>query len=177
MMFDIQGNCFCESSGSGFGKAKVLYCYGEVRTMVMMMMMMVMMMMMMVMVMTFLLRWWWSEAGAIKMTIKLYEDGGLDIQTNTFIVVIKPRITIPLTKSPLFRWCFSATFPAPRTRRRRRAPCSWRPSTSRSSRLWSSSFLCWLCKFLSFSLCWLCVWLWKLLSSFFLLAVWEWEGS
>ena len=45
MVFDIQGNCFCESSGSGFGKAKVLYCYGEVRTMVMMMM-----------VMTFLLR-------------------------------------------------------------------------------------------------------------------------
>ena len=30
MMFDIQGNCFCESSGSSFGKAKVLYCYGEV---------------------------------------------------------------------------------------------------------------------------------------------------
>ena len=35
MMFDIQGNCFCESSGSGFGKAKVLYCYGEVRMMMM----------------------------------------------------------------------------------------------------------------------------------------------
>jgi len=30
MLHICQGNCFCESSGSGFGKAKVLYCYGEV---------------------------------------------------------------------------------------------------------------------------------------------------
>ena len=30
MLHICQGNCFCESSGNNFAKAKVLYCYGEV---------------------------------------------------------------------------------------------------------------------------------------------------
>jgi len=30
MLHICQGNCFCESSGTSFAKAKVLYCYGEV---------------------------------------------------------------------------------------------------------------------------------------------------
>jgi len=29
MLHICQGNCFCESSGNNFAKAKVLYCYGE----------------------------------------------------------------------------------------------------------------------------------------------------
>ena len=32
MLHICQGNCFCESSGTSFAKAKVLYCYGEVST-------------------------------------------------------------------------------------------------------------------------------------------------
>ena len=30
MLHICQGNCLCESTGSNFAKAKVLYCYGEV---------------------------------------------------------------------------------------------------------------------------------------------------